>query len=81
MGMGYFEIHVPEQAVLINWTWKGSGEGQGGGGGCDFTLSFIASHIKHFQVLYTGLATKKLQMGDTSDWDHFENVQGSQDWS
>lgn len=76
MGIGYFEIYVLKQAVLINWAGRGAGRG----GGLWFTLSFIASRIKYFQALNTGLATKKLQMGDTSDWDHSENVQGSQDW-
>ena len=76
MGIGYFEIYVLKQAVLINWA--GRGAGRCGGDVIHFKLYSEPHQI--LQVLNTGLATKKLQMGDTGDWDHFENVQGSQDW-
>lgn len=51
MGIGYSEMYLLKQAVLINWIWKRWGE-------VWFTLSFIASHVKHFKVLNPGLTNK-----------------------
>lgn len=72
MGVGYFEIYLLKQAVLINFVWKGWGQ-------MWLTRSLIASHIKYFEVLNPGRGSKMLQMGDSSEREHFENVQGSQD--
>lgn len=69
MGIYYFEIHLRKQAALIKRIWGELGK---------ITMKPI-SHMEHFAVLNPGLANEMLQVGDSGDWDHFENTQGSQD--